>query len=165
MATKSLGRDIWRLIEAARGTVNAQRRRVLISEAFELMQDARDGRDHDGPEAYRLWFGRADGNTLWIEFDVGDPADAFWAADALAAVVSNQYEEYELWRSGRFLFGGLTRDCRFSLDTGIQVTLASQRSVLETEDALLRSHRALARSNRLLAATESLRRKLSSATS
>ena len=164
MAAKSLGRDIWRLIEMARGTVNPQRRRMLISEAFELMQDARDSRDLAGPEAYRLWFSRADGNTLWVEFDVGDPADAFWAADALAAVLSNQYEEYELWRRGRLLFGGLTQDCRFSLDTGIEVTLASQRSVLETEDALLRSHRALARSNRLLEATETLRRRLSSAT-
>src|SRR5215469_5528450 len=166
MTAKKLEDEAWRLIEAAKFAVEPSRRRMLIQDAFELIKKARALRDRnpgladgvdDAPEGYRLWFSRFDGATLWIDLRVENRPDALWATDALAAACSEQYEDFELWQGSRYLFGGETRHSRFSMNTGIEVTLASQQSVLETEEALLRSHQTLARSAKLLRATQLLR--------
>ena len=167
MSVKDLERDMWRLIEAARATVNPDRRRLLISEAFELMKEAKRLRNSTAtadrsPGTYRLWFSQQDGGTLWADLAVTSLADALWAADALSAACADAYDEFELWQGTRYLLGGETRLSCFSLSTGVEVALASQRSVLDTEDTLLQSHRALARSGKLLAATERLRQQLAS---
>ena len=166
MTAKKLEDEAWRLIEAAKFAAEPSRRRMLIQDAFELIKKARALRDRDpeladsvddAPGGYRLWFCRFDGATLWIDLRVENRPDALWATDALAAACSEQYEDFELWQGSRYLFGGETRHSRFSLNTGIEVTLASQQSVLETEEALLRSHQTLARSAKLLRATQLLR--------
>ena len=166
MTAKKLEDEAWRLIEAAKFAADPGRRRMLIQDAFELIKKARALRDRDpgladglddAPEGYRLWFSRFDGATLWIDLRVESRPDALWATDALAAACSEQYEDFELWQGSRYLFGGETRHSRFSLNTGIEVTLASQQSVLETEEALLKSHQGLARSATLLRATQLLR--------
>jgi hypothetical protein len=158
--------EAWQLIDVAKGTANLTRRRLLIKEAYELLQRAKQLQDEDEPaeeeqfpglELYRIWLSRNRGEALWIFLQVENRADAFWAADSIAAVCADEYEEFELWHGSTFLFSGETKHSCFSLQTGFDVCLASQLSVLETEDALLSSRRALVRSRKLLAAAGELR--------
>jgi hypothetical protein len=53
---------------------------------------------------------------------------------------------FALWHGSTVLLNAETMDNRFSLKTGFEVSLTSQQSAPETEDALLRSHISLARS-------------------
>jgi hypothetical protein len=166
MTTKQLEDEAWSLIVAARATIHLKRRRFLIAEAYELIKAARAVKEGE-PSAteppqgtYRLLFSRADRAILWIDLNSMSRADALWAADALASACVEEFEAFELWQGTRLLFGDETRLSRFSLETGIEVTLASQRSVLETEETLLRTHRALSRSRKLLARTRELRQAL-----
>jgi hypothetical protein len=169
MTPKDLEDEAWSIIETARMSVDSARRQLLIDEAYELLKKARLLRDLDPAfvkqarqeaEDYRLWLTHIEGATLWIDLKVKSRPDAFWAAEALAAACAEQFDGYELWHGSRFLLGGETGHCRFSLKTGFEVSLASQLTVLETEAILKECHRVLARSRKLLAATEALRRQL-----
>jgi hypothetical protein len=151
--------ELWQLIDAVKGTTNLKRRRLLIDEAYELLRRARQ-MQHDNDEAeepYRLWLSSITGKTLWIDLKTETRADALWAADGLAAVCADEYDEFELWHGSTVLLNAETKDSCFSLKTGFEVSLTSQQSVLETEDALLRSHIALAHSRKLLDASAELR--------
>lgn len=169
MTARHLEEEAWALIVAARATADPRRRRLLIADAYELIKAARELRDRvpsstEPPrEGYRLLFTRTDGATLWIDLKGMSRADALWAADALASACTEEFEAFELWQGTRLLFGAETRFSYFSLKTGIEVTLASQRAVMETEEALLQSHRALSRSRKLLAVTQELRQSLAAA--
>jgi hypothetical protein len=107
--------------------------------------------------SYHLWLSSITGKALWIDLKTESRADALWAADGLAAVCADEYDEFELWHGSTVLLNAETKDSRFSLKTGFEVSLTSQQSVLETEDALLRSHIALTRSRKLLDASAELR--------
>jgi len=158
--------DLWQLIDATKGTTDPRQRRLLIDEAYELMRRARQMRHGDAAaeekrfpqqQPYRLWLSSITGKTLWIDLKTESRADALWAADGLAAVCADEYDEFELWQGPTVLLNAETKDSRFSLKTDFEVSLTSQQSVLETEDALLRSHIALARSRKLLDASAELR--------
>jgi hypothetical protein len=156
--------ELWQLIDAAKGATDPKQRRLLIDEAYELMRRARQMRHGNAEEklspqqeSYRLWLSSNTGKTLWIDLKTESRADALWAADGLAAVCADEYDEFELWQGSTVLLNAETKVSCFSLKTGFEVSLTSQQSVLETEDALLRSHTALARSRKLLDASAELR--------
>ena len=151
--------ELWQLIDAAKSTTDPKQRRLLIDEAYELMRRVRQMRHGDASaeeklspkqEPDRLRLSSITGKTLWIDLKTKTRADALWAADGLAAVCADEYDEFELWQGPTVLLNTATKDSRFSLKIGFEVSLTSQQSVLETEDALLRSHIALARSRKLL---------------
>jgi hypothetical protein len=111
--------------------------------------------DYAGP-----WKDNGDGTTLWIYLAVESRADAVWAARALAKACSDHYEDFDLWDGSSHIAGSETKRLAHLVDTAEEVTIASQQSVLDAEDALLRSELVIARSRKLLEATEELRYRL-----
>jgi hypothetical protein len=147
------------LIEAARGSVDPDRRRTLISEAFEVVIEA--GRSKEGPpqaaeqkgrkRVYYLKLESEGSPPLSLSLEVWSRADAFWAADVIAVACSDEYDEFGLWEGATYLYGGTTRCCRSESErTALDIPVAIQRLVLEREELLLHSRRALGRNRSLL---------------
>lgn len=169
MSIDELHDKAWRLISAAKIARRPERRRMLMSEAFKLIREARALAKQMPGEAqavqrhpYRVWFSRSDGATLWVDLNIESRADALWAADALAAACSEEYQEFGLWHGPTCLFTADTRYSHFSAETAAEVTLASQRSVLEAEDILRSTNKSLARSRKLLETTAEMRKSVES---
>jgi len=76
---------VWNLIEAARGSVDPDRRRMLISEAFEVVAEARrskegrpEGAKSKSPKpVYDLKLDRKGNPTLSLSLEAWSRGDAF----------------------------------------------------------------------------------------
>jgi len=156
-----------RVIQAARVTHNANRRRVLMREAFDLARRAsalqgmteRGKRTLPFAEGYQLRLSNGGGGSLWIDLNVENRAEAIWAAYALATACAEQYQAYELWDgSDRLLVD--QEIVSIWPDTAEEVCAATQQAVVECEEVLLRSHATLAFSRKLLKETETLESRL-----
>ena len=89
---RELREKAWSLIYEARDSKDPKRRRALIGQAFELLQQAgpqsqgkREEETKQRPklEYYRICFLRNDRITLWVDLNVDNKADATWVAAAL----------------------------------------------------------------------------------
>src|SRR6516164_5884368 len=91
---------VWHLIEAARGSVDPDRRRTLISEAFDVVKEARPPQAAE-KESRKPVYGlklESEGNPpLSLSLEVWSRADAFWAAEVIAIASSEEYDEFGLW--------------------------------------------------------------------
>ncbi|HZT17981.1 MAG TPA: hypothetical protein VFA23_01185 [Dongiaceae bacterium] len=158
----------WRLIYAAKNSTNPKLRRMLMTEAFEFVQQAEALSEPQAPgidmavlgtEPYRICF-RHDGRTVfWIELEAESVVDAAWILAQLRPLCAGEYPEIELWRGGDCLLGNDTMP-QWALDLPARVSAATQRRLLETEEALLNSRQAVARSRKLLESTAQLRKGL-----
>ena len=157
----------WQLIEVAKRSPVAVSRQALMKQAFELLKQGQKLREHANADAeiepaekhYRLWL-EADDGSVSISLKIECMADAFWAAEALAAACAERYTSFELWRGWRIIYGGSPRNCSFTVNPTLALTRATQAEVLEKEELLQASRVAVARSERMLAMTEQLRQKL-----
>jgi hypothetical protein len=157
----------WQLIEVAKRSPVAVSRQALMKQAFELLKQGQKLREHANADAeiepaethYRLWL-EADDGSVSISLKIECMADAFWAAEALAAACAERYTSFELWRGWRIIYGGSTRNCSFTVNPTLALTRATQAEVLEKEELLQASRIAVARGKRMLAMTEQLRQKL-----
>src|SRR5690349_11795004 len=82
-----------RLMECAKAITDGNRRRLLLREAFELVQRAAALRKAQAGErpaltGYRLRLGDGNGAALWIGLHIEGRIDAIWAAHALAIACS-----------------------------------------------------------------------------
>jgi hypothetical protein len=166
MSIDELHNRAWRLISAAKLASRPERRRMLMSEAFDLIRAAKAMAAQEGENLtlrrhpYRVWLSRSDGATLWVDLDIESRADALWAADALAAACAEEYQEFGLWHGPTCLFTADTRYSHFSPQSAIEVTLASQQAVLDAEELLQSSNAVLARSRKLLEVMAEMRKSL-----
>ena len=84
-------------------------------------------------------------------------SDALWAAETLAAALSEDYDRYALWCGQTQLFNSPTSQAVFSCRTAVEVTQASQQIVLDAEELALANHQILAESRHLIATTARMR--------
>jgi hypothetical protein len=132
----------------------------LLKQAQKLGEHAKtDAKIEPVKERYRLWL-EADDGSISVPLKIECMADAFWAAEALAAACAERYASFELWRGWRIIYGGATRNCTLTLDPSLALARATQVEVLEKLELLEASRVAVARSKRMLAMTEQLRQKL-----
>src|SRR5215469_16809497 len=128
----------WQLIEVAKRSPGTARGQALMKQAFELLKQAQKLGEHAKMDAkiepveehYRLWL-EADDASVSIPLKIECLADAFWAAEALAAACAERYTSFELWRGWRIVYGGSTRSCSFTLNPSLALARASQAEVLE----------------------------------
>jgi hypothetical protein len=173
MTRKELESEEWRLIAMAKIDGDKARRKALMQEAYDLLTRATAMRqlDSDSEEelnggssieqqGYRMRLSNWDGATLWVYLKVESRADAMWVAHALAGACSGYFEDYDLWDGTNRLLSADTQLSNFVSDSALEVSIASQQSLLDTEEALLHSKVAVARSRRLLEATSALRNRL-----
>ena len=157
----------WQLIEVAKRSAGTARGQALMKQAIELLKQAQKLGEHAKTgakiepvkEHYRLWL-EADDGSISVPLKIECMADAFWAAEALAAACAERYASFELWRGWRIIYGGATRNCTFTLDPSLALARATQAEVLEKLELLEASRVAAARSKHMLAMTEQLRQKL-----
>jgi hypothetical protein len=166
---KELRKKALRLINEARPSMHPKRRQMLIAEAFELLQQAdslsrcTSGESIEArlePERYRICFLWNDRIALWIDLDVDSKADAVWVASSLQEACADEYGAFELWLGLACILGNEGDLGWNPLASSADISAATQRRLLETEEALLNSRQAIARSSKLLAATEQLRREV-----
>ena len=172
MTAKESEGKAWRLIEMAKVARDKARRKVLMQEAFDLLARARtlhqldlDSEEPNGgssidEQGYRMRFSNWDGATLWVSLKVESRADAMWVAYALAGACSGYFEGFDLWDGMNHLLNADTKLSNFFSNSAVEVSTASQQSLLDTEEALLHSKVALAHSRRLLEATVALQNRL-----
>jgi len=171
MTTKELESKAWQLIGMAKVAGDKARRRVLMQEAFDLLTRASSLRqldldseevNGDREQGYRMRLSNWDGATLWVYLHAESRADAMWVANALASACSGYFEDYDLWDGRNHLLNADTTLSSFFSDSAVavEVSTASQRSLLDTEEAILHSKVSVARSRRLLDATAALRNRL-----
>jgi hypothetical protein len=160
--SEELREKAWRLINDAKNSTGLKRRRMLIAEAFELMQRARGGEDEATPEGglYRICFLRNDRIALWIDLDTESKADAVWVANALQEACSDEYGDFELWHGLTCILGNDTKRGWKPPAPSAEISAATQRRLLETEEALLNSRQAIAGSRKLLEVSARLRKQL-----
>jgi len=101
-----------------------------------------------------------DGATLWVYLKAESRADAMWVAHALAGACSGYFEDFDLWDGMNHLLNADTKLSNFFSNSAVEVSTASQQSLLDTEEAILHSKVSVARSRRLLEATAALRNRL-----
>jgi len=173
MTAKELESKAWRLIGSAKIAGDKARRKVLMQEAFDLLTRASALRqlDLDSEEelnggtsieerGYRMRLSNWDGATLWVYLKAESRADAMWVAHALAGACSGYFEDFDLWDGMNHLLNADTKLSNFFSNSAVEVSTASQQSLLDTEEALLHSKVAVARSHRLLEATVALQNRL-----
>jgi hypothetical protein len=167
LVAQRLEDQAWQLIEIVKRSPGMARGLVLMRQAFVLLKQAQKLRETAKADAdtepvekhYRLWLETDDG-SMSISLNIEGIADAFWAAEALAAACAEHYTRFELWRGCRIIYGGATRNSSFPLNPSLAIAHATQTAVLEREELLEASHVAVGRSKRMLAMTERLRQKL-----
>lgn len=156
----------WRLIYAAKKTTNPTLRRMLMAEAFELAQQSEIPPEAQSPGAsarllgakpYRVCFRRDDRVAFWIDLEAESMTEAAWIVAQLRPICAHEHPEIELWRGGDCILGNDPTQPLASLEGSAGVSAASQRRLLETEEAPLNSRQAIAQSRKLLAATARLR--------
>ena len=155
-----------RLMECANAALDKGRRRLLLRQAFELVQRAVLVREAETWQAgqppaladYRLRLGDGDGASLWIDLHIEGRVDAIWAAYALAIACSEEYDEFDLWCGNDRIAGA---SIPWTLpETAGQIAEATERLVLERQDLLQQSHARLAHSSKLLHEIALLRSRL-----
>src|SRR5215469_10644072 len=153
-----------RIMELAKSTTNPPRRRMLMDNAFALIREAKCQRqkeparlEAENQPKYRVWFRGAIG-YLYFDLPMARRSDAIWAAETLAAALSQDYDRYALWSGQTQLFNSPTSQAVFSCRTSVEVTQASQKIVLDAEELALANHQILAQSRQLLATTDRMRR-------
>jgi hypothetical protein len=153
-----------RMMELAKSTMNPSRRRAIMDDAFALIREAKRLREKEpskvkdrGAQKYRVWFHGRRGD-LYFDLPITRRSDALWAAEALAAALSDDYDRYALWNGQTQLFNGPTFHAVFSCRTAFAVSQASQKIVLDTEELAIANHEILSRSQRLLDMTAQMRR-------
>jgi hypothetical protein len=173
MTAKELESKAWRLIGLAKAAGDKTRRKALMQEAFALLTRASALRqlDLDSEEelnggssieerGYRMRLSNRDVATLWVYLKAESRADAMWVAYSLAGACSGYFEEYDLWDGTNHLLSADTKLSSFFSHSAVEVSTASQQSLLDTEEALLHSKVAVARSHKLLEATVALQNRL-----
>lgn len=141
------------LMECANAVPDRDRRRLLLREAFELVQRAAALREAQAGQrpariGYQLRLRNGHGASLWIDLHVEGRIDAIWAAYALAIACSEEYDEFDLWCGADRIVGA---SIPWSLpDTVGGIAEATEREVLEREELLQQSHARLAHSRKLL---------------
>src|SRR5215472_5825042 len=92
-----------RMMELAKSTMNPSRRRTIMDDAFALIREAKRLRQKEpakangvGAPRYRVWFHGPLG-YLYFDLPMTRRSDALWAAEALAAALSDDYDRYALW--------------------------------------------------------------------
>src|SRR5262249_29385837 len=121
-----------------------------------LLRDTDKAASRPAPQfgGYRLCLRDRAGDTLSIDLNVAERADAIWAAYALAIACSEEYDEFDLlYGAYRLASSHMSRAVP---KTGEQIKEATQRVVVEREELLQQTHARLARSRKLLAETASL---------
>ena len=153
-----------RMMELANFTTNPSRRRTFMDDAFALIREAKRLRQKEpakangvGAPRYRVWFHGPLG-YLYFDLPMTRRSDALWAAEALAAALSDDYDRYALWNGQTQLFNGPTLHAVFSCRMAIAVSQASQKIVLDAEELALANHEILSESQRLLDMTGRMRR-------
>jgi len=151
-------------MELAKSTMNPYRRGTIMDDALALIREARRLRqkepakaDDGGAQNYRVWFHGPLG-YLYFDLPMTRRSDALWAAEALAAALSDDYDRYALWNGQTQLFNGPTLHAAFSCRTAVAVSQASQKIVLDAEELALANHEILSESQRLLDITARMRR-------
>ena len=172
MTAMELESKAWQLIGMAKVSSDQARRKVLMQEAYDLLSRAGALRRSDlaseelnggssfGEQGYRMRLSNWDGGTLWVYLRAESRADAMWVANALASACSGYFEDYDLWDGKNHLLNADTSLSAFFSNSAVEVSTASQRSLLDTEEAILYSKVSVARSRRLLEATAALRNRL-----
>src|SRR5262245_49437192 len=92
-----------RMMELAKSTMNPERRRQIMDDAFTLIREAKRLREREQPEAngkkpqkYRVWF-HGEHGYLYFDLPMSRKSDALWAAEILASALSADYDRYALW--------------------------------------------------------------------
>jgi len=134
------------MMELANFTTNPSRRRTFMDDAFALIREAKRLRQKEpakangvGAPKYRVWFHGPLG-YLYFDLPMTRRSDALWAAEALAAALSDDYDRYALWNGQTQLFNGPTLHAVFSCRTAVEVSQASQKIVLDAEELALANH-------------------------
>jgi len=138
-----------------------------MDNAFALIREAKCQRqkeparpEPEDPPKYRVWF-RGPNGYLYFDLPLARRSDALWAAETLAAALSEDYDRYALWCGQTQLFNSPTSQAVFSCRTAVEVTQATQQIVLDAEELALANHQILAESRHLIASTSRLRKILS----
>jgi hypothetical protein len=172
MTRKELESKAWQLITVAKVAYDKARRKALMQEAYDLLtratamrQSELDSEEVNGgtsieEQGYRMRLSNWDGATLWVYLRAESRGDAMWVANALASACSGYFEDYDLWDGRNQLLNADTTLSLFFFDSAVEVSSASQRSLLDTEEAILHSKVSVARSRRLLEATAALQNRL-----
>jgi hypothetical protein len=134
--------------------------RVSALRQIDVDTEEPNGDSSIGEESYRMRLSNWDGATLWVYLQAESRADAMWVANALAGACSGYFEDFDLWDGTNHLLNADTTLSSFFFDSAVEVSRASQQSLLDTEETLLHSKVAVARSRRLLEATAALRDQL-----
>ena len=153
-----------RIMELAKSATNPSHRRMMMDNAFALIREAKCQRQNEPPKPaaehppkYRVWF-RGLSGYLYFDLPMARRSDALWAAETLAAALSEDYDRYALWNGQTQLFNSPTSQAVFSCRTAVEVTQASQQIVLDAEELALTNHQILAESRHLMATTAQMRR-------
>src|SRR5215469_6524552 len=153
-----------RIMELAKATTNPSHRSALMDNAFALIREAKCQRQKEparlepvDPPNSRVWF-RGPPGYLYFDLPMARRSDALWAAETLAAALSQDYDRYALWCGQTQLFNSPTSQAVFSCRTAVEVTQASQQIVLDAEELALTNHQILAESRHLIATTAQMRR-------
>jgi hypothetical protein len=156
-----------RIMELAKSATNPSHRRMMMDNAFALIREAKCQRQNEPPKPaaehppkYRVWF-RGLSGYLYFDLPMARRSDALWAAETLAAALSEDYDRYALWCGQTQLFNSPTSQAVFSCRTAVEVTQASQQIVLDAEELALANHQILAESRHLIATTARMRQILS----
>jgi|SRR5690349_17527803 len=130
MTAKEIEAKARRLIAAAKIAVDKVRRKLLMQEAFDLLNRA---------------------NLLRQVVSENENVNRG---------LSIEDEAYPMWDGPAHLLSAETNPPSFFSDSAEDIAAASQQSLLDTEEVILRSEIMLARSRRLLEATAALRIRL-----
>lgn len=152
-----------RLIEVAKATAKPTHRNLLMDQAHDLIRVANRLKQNEParspsprPVRHRVSF-EGERGYLYFDLPMSRRSDVLWAAEILAAALSEDYERYALWDGETRLFSASTSHAIFSCETAIEVSQVSQSTVLEAEELAINSHDLLGQSRRLLEMTEKMR--------
>jgi len=166
MTSEDIYANALHLIEVAKTTAKPTHRQMLMDQAYDLIHAANRLKQDEPvrprprrPPRHRLSF-EGERGYLYFDLPMSRRSDVFWAAEALAAALSQDYERYTLWDGETRLFSASTSHAVFSCETAIEVNWVSQSMVLEAEELAINSHQLLRRSRRLLEMTGKMRRVL-----
>ena len=152
-----------KLFARAKATLDPLQQHVLRDDAHKLITEAKElrrkepARTGKAEPRYRVWFVGERG-FLYFDLPTLPRVDALWAAEALAAALSEEFDSYTLWDRQTQVLHGMTGQAVLTGDTAVAVSAASQRIVLEAEELAVEHSKVLARSRRLLEATAAMRR-------
>jgi hypothetical protein len=156
MTSQEIYAKALRLIEVAKATAKPTHRNLLMDQAHGLIRVANRLKQNEParppsprPVRHRVSF-EGERGYLYFDLPMSRRSDVLWAAEALAAALSQDYERYALWDGETRLFSSSTSHAVFSCETAIEVNAVSQSTVLEAEELAINNHEVLRHSRRLL---------------